>query len=207
MSRLSPALARRLDRLARHAHRFHRFAHHPLCGAYAGELLRLGRRTRLCRGCALAALGALAGAATGLLSPRLPAAPMLAGAPLLAAWAALAFAPRAGRSLSKWTTRAGPAALAGFLVIAGLRAAAGTGTSSGAGLAAAASAAAVAALGLVRYRRRGPDRAACTGCPQAPPGSRCDGYRGTARRERAFSRLAARWINRSTGRSCDTPPL
>ncbi len=204
MSRLSPALASRLDRLARHAHRFHRFAHHPLCGAYAGEVVRVGRRTRLCRGCALAALGAVAGGAAGLLAPALSSSPLLAGPLLLAGWGAVALAPRAGRPLSKWTTRAGPTALAAFLLVAGLRAATGDGPARWAGFAAAAAAAAMVALGLARYRRRGPDRTACARCPQAPPGPRCEGFREAARRERAFSRLASRWIDRASGRSCET---
>jgi hypothetical protein len=201
MSRLSPALARRLDRLARRAHLFHRFAHHPLCGAYAGEVVRVGRRARLCRGCALVTLGAVAGAAAGLLAPPLAASPLLAGPLVLAGWGVLALAPRAGRPKSKWISRAGPTALAAFLFVVGLRAATGTGPARWAGFAAAAAAVAIAALGFVGYRRRGPDRSACEGCPQAPPGPRCDGFREAARRERAFSRLASRWIDRS---SCET---
>jgi hypothetical protein len=204
VSRLQPALARRLDRLARLAHRFHRHAHHPLCGAYAGEVVRLGRRTRICRGCALVAAGALAGAVAGLCVPPLPAGPLLAGPPLLAGWALLALAPRTGRPVSKWLSRAGPAALAALLLVEGLRAALGPGLAAGAG--AAVAVAAIVALGLVRYRRRGPDRTACTGCPQAPPGPRCDGLREVARRERAFSRLASRWIARSRSGSCQTVP-
>jgi hypothetical protein len=42
MSRVPESAARDLDRLAKRAHRFHRFAHHPLCAAYAGETLRVG---------------------------------------------------------------------------------------------------------------------------------------------------------------------
>ena len=34
------ALRRKIDRLSRAAHRFHRFAHHPLCERYAGEVIR-----------------------------------------------------------------------------------------------------------------------------------------------------------------------
>jgi hypothetical protein len=44
-------LAKQLDRLSRRAHRFHRFAHHPLCGAYAAELVPLGRKARSGCGC------------------------------------------------------------------------------------------------------------------------------------------------------------
>src|SRR6478735_9596751 len=58
---------RAIDRLARGAHAFHRFAHHPLCERYASELIPLGKRTRLCRGCASAALGSLTGLVAALL--------------------------------------------------------------------------------------------------------------------------------------------
>jgi hypothetical protein len=204
VSRLQPELARRLDRLARHAHRFHRHAHHPLCGAYAGEVLRLGRRTRLCRGCTLAAAGAGAGAAMGLAAPALGPELLLLGPAVLTGWAALALAPRAGRARSKLLTRAGPVALATFLVAAGLAAAAGAGPGDWSGAATAAVSAALVALGIRAWRRRGPDRAACAGCPQAPPGPRCDGLRPVARRERAFSRLASRWIARSRPGPCET---
>ena len=40
MTRIPPQLARRLDRLSVAAHRFHRWAHHPLCTEYEGEVLR-----------------------------------------------------------------------------------------------------------------------------------------------------------------------
>src|SRR3954471_6162611 len=63
---------RAIDRLAQRAHAFHRFAHHPLCERYASELIPLGRRARLCRGCASAATGALLGALSALvLRPQL----------------------------------------------------------------------------------------------------------------------------------------
>ena len=67
MSRIPPALAHRLDRLARRAHAFHRHAHHPLCRRYRGEVVALGRRTRLCLGCTLAAAGLLLGLVLGAL--------------------------------------------------------------------------------------------------------------------------------------------
>jgi len=196
MSRIPPALARRIDRLARHAHRFHRFAHHPLCAAYAPELVRLGRRTRLCRGCTLASLGALAGALAGWAAPRLSAELLLLGPALLLGWAALALAPRGGRAASKLLTRAGPLAMAGFLVVAGLRAAVGAEPGDWSGAGSAAVTAVLVALGAWRWRRRGPDRSPCLTCPQAPAGPRCDGLRPVARRERAFSRLASLWIAR-----------
>ncbi len=40
MSRIPPAVARRVDRLALRAHAFHRWAHHPLCAWYAAEVIR-----------------------------------------------------------------------------------------------------------------------------------------------------------------------
>jgi hypothetical protein len=201
MSRIPPGLAGRIDRLARHAHRFHRYAHHPLCDAYAGEVVRLGRRTRLCRGCTLATAGALLGALAGWCSPTLPVELLLLGPALLAAWAGLALAPRRGRPASKWLTRAFPTAMAVALLVAGLRAAAAALPGDWSGAATAACSAAIVAAGLLAYRRRGPDRTACLACPQAPPGPRCDGFREAALRERAFSRLASRWL----AGSCETP--
>src|SRR5579859_1379561 len=65
------SLARRIDRLAWFAHAFHRFAHHPLCDRYQEELIPLGRRTRVCRGCSLALLGVLVGAGAGWCSRAL----------------------------------------------------------------------------------------------------------------------------------------
>jgi hypothetical protein len=195
MSRIPPPLARRIDRLARHAHRFHRFAHHPLCEAYAPELVRLGRRTRLCRGCTFSALGALGGGLLALAAPRLGLG-LLLGPMVLTGWAALALAPRGGRAASKLWTRAGPLALAGFLLVAGLRSAAGAEPGDWSGAATALVTLLLVAGGALAWRRRGPDRTACVGCPQAPAGPACDGLRPLARRERAFSRLASHWIAR-----------
>src|SRR5947207_14201496 len=78
--RVPPALARRIDRLATRAHRFHRFAHHPLCDEYAGEVIRVGRHMRLCRGCTFAIAGGLAGGVVGLLARSLVAAAVSAPA-------------------------------------------------------------------------------------------------------------------------------
>ncbi len=97
MSRISPSLARRLDRLSRRAHRFHQFAHHPLCASYAGEVLAVGRRARVCRGCALAMAGGAAGSLAGFLPPVSPA--MLGAAALgLAALTATAAGLRSVRT-------------------------------------------------------------------------------------------------------------
>jgi len=207
--RLPWTLARRLDRLARQAHAFHRLAHHPLCERYAGEVVRLGRPRaggrRICRGCALLALGALAGAllgaapgvsaGQGTLVAAADLAPLVAGWPgalaalaLLAGLCAAGLAPRRGAARPKLLTRFVPMATAVALAVTGLRA----GTPAGGALAL--GAAALVGGGVAFYRRRGPDRGPCQGCPQAPPGPRCDGLRPIARRERAFQRLAGRWI-------------
>ncbi len=214
MSRLPPALARRVDRLARRAHAFHRFAHHPLCSWYATEVIRLGRRTRICLGCTLTALGAVAGVAVGSVVPAASAAGLLAaGIVLLAAVPLVVRSSTPARasgsaraelqrpialSLSKGERSKGrarkllsrllPAAVAGFTVAQALAA------PSLARAAAAVLAAAAVGWVVLRYRRRGPDRSACQACPDGPPGSRCPGLGPIARRERALSRLAGRWI-------------
>ena len=219
MSRIPPDLARRLDRLARRAHAFHRFAHHPLCGRYRGEVVPLGRRARLCLGCTLGTAGLAAGPALGALAaarlaPLPGPAALGAGALLLLAVPlvlpgrrpAAAIAPTvnneagaspgpepgpAGRGApAKLLTRLLPALAAGALCGQALAA------PSPARAAAAALAAAALGWAWLRYRRRGPDRAACLGCPSGPPGSRCPGWAPVARRERALSRLAGRWIAR-----------
>jgi two-component system phosphate regulon sensor histidine kinase PhoR len=116
----------------------------------------------------------------------------IALAALLAAGAAWAVSRRTGLGRSKVLARLAPMALAAALIALGLRA----GGLSGllAALCAAATVAAAAAI----YRRRGPDRAACAGCPEAPASSACSGFRAIALRERAFARLAGRWIDRAT---------
>jgi hypothetical protein len=207
VSRLSPALALRVDRLARRAHGFHRWAHHPLCTRYAPELVRLGRRTRVCRGCLLAAAGIAAGLAAGLAAPALPAPLALAAAGLVALaapWATRRRAPGAtGRRAAKLLTRFVPSALAGVGV-----AQLGAGTPSG--FAAAALALAGVAALVSRYRRRGPDRGACEGCPAGPPSATCAGFARQVSRERALQRLAARWIAAEVApcrSAADDPPV
>ncbi len=185
MSALPPGLARRIDRLARRAHAFHRFAHHPLCGAYSGEVIQIGRRMRLCLGCSLATAGALLGAAAGLVSP---ASLELAGLSLatLIASGALALSRR---RLPKILTRALPMAGASACLVLGTR------ERSLAALALSTVAVAVVSLAIALYRRRGPDRAPCSSCPERTLPKACSGLRPIARRERAFQRLSARWIS------------
>ncbi|MFN0009926.1 MAG: hypothetical protein ACKVXR_18695 [Planctomycetota bacterium] len=173
-------LARRLDRLARRAHAFHRFAHHPLCDEYEGELFRCGRQTRVCRGCALAGIGAIAGAGLALVLP--PSLALAAAAVPLAAVSALA--SFRARSIGKLTGRFLPAGLLFFGIVSGLR----SGQASGLVVA-------LAALGagalLVRvYRLRGPHRGPCQVCPEQGRASPCRGFAPIVRRERAFRRVA-----------------
>jgi hypothetical protein len=196
MPRVPRQLARRLDRLARRAHRFHRFAHHPLCDAYAGEVLRVGRRGVVCRGCAAAAAGAAVGAIAGLVAP-VPATAALGAALAIAAPAAvLALAGRAPWARrSKLATRAAPVAAATAIAVLGAR--------SSAALANAVAAAVIATLAtaLALYRRRGPDRAPCADCPERWASATCSGYRRVVRREAAFGRLAGRLLaGRASGR-------
>jgi len=176
-------LARRLDRLARRAHAFHRFAHHPACSEYAGEVFLAGRRTRICRGCALASLGAVAGAGSALLVPASPT--LAAGAAAALAFAAgLALLSLRARRIGKIAGRFLPASLLLFAAVSGLRSLSALGASI-------ALAAVVSALVLVRaYRRRGPDRKPCLACPERERATPCRGYAPIVRRERAFRRRA-----------------
>jgi hypothetical protein len=173
MRRIPETTARRIDRLARSAHAFHRFAHHPLCDRYAPEVLRVGRRVRICRGCTFAACGLLAGAACGAL----------VSSPPWLHWAALAGAIAALLSARRWPkafSRGLPMGLLAF----------GTTASIASGLAAA------LVLGgfVLRYRMRGPDRSACAACPERTF-RLCSGLAPIIRRERAFQRLATVWID------------
>lgn len=191
--RLTPGQVRRIDRLSRRAHRFHRYAHHPLCGRYAGEVIRVGRRVRLCRGCTFAALGGLAGVVVGLAlargigriigltggaSTRVELAAM--------ALAALLLVPTviSKRRVPKLVSRLLPAALfalsltmsvlawqpivivAALVLVAGLR---------------------------VGYGRRGGDRSPCETCPERTL-SPCSGFAPIVRREQAFQRVVRRLV-------------
>jgi len=172
-------LARRIDRFSRRAHRFHRFAHHPLCAAYRGEVVALGRMW-ICRGCLLAMLGFLAGGGAGLAAPIVsPWAP-------LAAWGLLLLALTRGRP-PKAVSRFLPAALGAFLAAQGLRSGA-----AGWAVALAVLGGSLAFVGA--YRRRGPDRRACAACPEREGPAVCSGFRPMARREKAFRRVIRRWI-------------
>jgi hypothetical protein len=191
-SRIPPALARRLDRLARRAHAFHRWAHHPLCAPYAGEVLRVGRRARVCRGCAFTALGAVLGGAAGAAA-RVPPD----GALALLAVAALLLVRRgvSGRRASKLATRLAPAAALAGIAALGLR------SLTPAGLTIAAIVGLTAAAATAAYRRRGPDRSPCDVCPERAAPAPCSGLTPIARREAAFARASARLLGGALPRS------
>jgi hypothetical protein len=171
--RIPRPLARRIDRLAVRAHRFHRYAHHPLCGRYAGEVIRIGK-LRVCRGCSYALAGGLAGGALGLVVGEFGLLALAVATTLIAL--SLRLRP------PKLVTRFVPAAAAAFALAAGpwpVR---------------------IAALAIVGglhalYRRRGPDRSPCTTCPERAV-QPCSGLHPIVMRERAFQRLSGRWLRR-----------
>ncbi|HKU43355.1 MAG TPA: hypothetical protein VJR89_34575 [Polyangiales bacterium] len=175
-------LARRIDRLARRAHAFHRFAHHPLCDRYAGELIHL-RRQRVCRGCACALLGAALGSLSAVVAP-LPVLPALLATAV--ALAASLVALRRGFRPGKLWSRALPAGLIAHAGIAALLAGE-----------LAAACAVLAALGVLArvYRTRGPDRTPCSSCPERTREVPCSGFRDIVRAERAFVRRSRQLLD------------
>ncbi len=181
--RIPKPLARRIDRLSRHAHAFHRFAHHPLCGRYASELVSLRGRTQLCRGCLLALAGAPVGLAAGLALPAVGGFCLGLGLLALAA-AALSPARR-----SKLWTRLFPAAALAAAIGAGLQ------ETRTFGIALSAVALASALGFLWAYRRRGPNREPCESCPEYRATVACSGIQPLLRREAAFRRLPSRWLD------------
>jgi hypothetical protein len=190
VSHVPAPLARRIDRLARRAHRFHRFAHHPLCGAYAGELIALGRETRVCRGCALVAAGAAVGLVAG--SARAAATWRPSAVLMLLSSAMLVCAVGAARwklRPSKMATRFLPSLLGGAAVGQAMRA----------GVVPFALVVGYACLAVgafvFTYRRRGPDRTPCATCPERVVARPCSGLLPIVRRERAFRRLSGRWLS------------
>ncbi len=179
--RVPPELARSLSRLAGAAHRFHRFAHHPLCGAYASEVIAVGRRARICRGCTHLALGTVAGLVLGLGARALAPIGLLASAaPALGALGLLLASLR--WRMPKLVTRALPAA--------------GLGLSATAGWPGAIVAVLVFGAGRVAYRSRGPNRSPCAACPQRQDRV-CDGVRPVVQRERAVMRLSSARVARA----------
>jgi hypothetical protein len=189
--RTSPAVIRRIDRLARGAHAFHRYAHHPLCVEYSGEVFRIafgpnGRSTRFCRGCTLAGVGAILGGLMGAWT----APPLWAAATAIPL--GLAGASRSARRAGKIATRLLPAGSIAFAIGAGLRV-----WSPGGALLCGVALAAVG-LSVARYRRRGPDRSPCIRCPERTAQAPCRGLAPLVRRERAFQRMAGGWLAAAT---------
>ncbi len=167
-----------LARLSRRAHHFHRFAHHPLCGNYAGEVIRIGK-TRLCRGCSYAIAGGLAGGLAGLVlgaSTGIPVIATAAGAACLLAtlWSR--------RRVTKLWTRLVPAALFALAITCGVL------ELHPVGITAALAAVAIVVGLRVLYGKRGPDRSPCTTCPERAL-QPCSGFAPIVSRERAFQRV------------------
>ena len=191
MPRTPASLAIRIDRLSRAAHRFHRFAHHPLCDEYAGEVLALGRRTRVCRGCCGVATGSLAGLLASVFFTTSPAALLFAAAFGLGGLSAALARPSPRRArTSKIVSR--------FLPSLAITYALGRAVQLGPLGAVAAGVAVIALLGIVAlYRRRGPDRSPCASCPERNLPRPCRGIAPIVHRERAFRRLAAQWLARA----------
>jgi hypothetical protein len=181
--RLSRDVARALDRLARRAHAFHRFAHHPLCERYAGELIRLGRRERVCRGCAALASGLCVGAALAVLAAPSAAtlnAALAAGAALGAVSLRLRLPKIIGRFLPAVALGAGLASVVtAFESYAWLSGSVGC------------------MVVVLLYRRRGPSRTPCESCPERTLPAPCSGFARIVRRERAFQRVAQKLIERA----------
>ena len=183
-----PALRRKLDRLARRAHAFHRFAHHPLCVEYAGERIQIGR-IRLCRGCALLGLGLLSGLAAGItLRPNLMAA--VASLLLGVVIGLVSFRLRAPKLLGRLL----PGAALAFAGVQGLQL-------GPVGWTVAAGAVTAFAAARLLYRRRGPHRGPCETCPDREKRPACRGFAPILRRERALQRLAGKLIAKELQRN------
>jgi hypothetical protein len=184
---MNRSLAKRLDRLSRAAHRFHQFAHHPLCERYAGEVVRIGRRARsarLCRGCAYAVIGGAIGGAIGFAIADARVAFASTAIAVIALLASLRWRP------SKIVTRFVPALLLALAIVAGVTA------RSPLGLVAAFAAAASAGGLRLAYGKRGADRSPCVTCPERER-QPCAGFVAIVSRERAFQRVAGEMIMRS----------
>jgi len=186
VSRIPNVTARRIDRLAWRAHIFHRYAHHPLCEAYAGEVLRIGRM-RVCKGCTLVGLGGCLGFLLGWLLPVLPLTLLITVSILGIGWIYVIFSSPWSRRLGKGVTRLLPALMVAGLGIQGLRAA------SVLGLCMLLGACLALPIAILAYRRRGPWRWPCESCPERELRP-CSGFDPQYRRERAFQRLAGRWL-------------
>ena len=190
MRRTPRALARRIDRLARHAHAFHRFAHHPLCDRYVGEVMALNGRWRVCRGCLAVLLGLVVGLGMGLCLPAHPLAEVtLGGLATLLGVTSLVL------RLPKVIARFVPAAFASTALAASFHRACEGDTGA---IPVVAAMLLVGACGILAYRQRGPNRTTCDGCPERLGTVPCSGIAPIIRRERAFQRLSQRWLDASS---------
>ncbi|HMI83547.1 MAG TPA: hypothetical protein VK550_05600 [Polyangiaceae bacterium] len=190
MPRIPGQLAIRIDRLARTAHRFHRFAHHPLCHEYGGEVVRIGRRSRVCRGCLFVASGGVMGVISSFFFGADRAALLSLGVAGLGA-VVVTSARRSARSARapKLASRFLPALVTSYLF--------GSAVQLGVAGWALAAVGAVPVFVLVAwYRRRGPDRTPCASCSERNLATPCRGIAPIVRRERAFRRLAGQWVSR-----------
>lgn len=179
--RLLPAQARRIDRLSRRAHRFHRYAHHPLCGRYTGEVIRVGRRVRLCRGCTFTVAGGLAGGLAGL---AVDASTSVALAAVAAAAVLLVPTVVSKHRVPKLATRLLPAALFALALT--------TSVLAWQPIIVAATLVLIGGLRIL-YGRRGGDRSPCETCPERTL-SPCSGFARIVSREQAFQRVVRRWL-------------
>lgn len=172
---LPRGLAKRIDKLAWRAHAFHRFAHHPLCDSYRSEVLRIGPRLRVCKGCSLLAAGSVA----GLVAGALVRPPPVLGAIAWAVALALGLSSLRHR-LPKLLVRLLPGLGLGLALWAGW-------------LCALLSLTTVAAC-FALYRQRGSERSRCNSCHERDR-KPCSGFVLIVRRERAFQRKADGWID------------
>jgi hypothetical protein len=143
---------------------------------YRGEVFRVGRRLRLCKGCTLFVAGILLGLAMGGAYGPSP----LAGA---IGWI-LALALGIGSlrwRVPKVVGRLLPGTWLGFAFCAGWPCALLS--------------LATIVLGYLLYRRRGLDRSRCQPCHERDRRP-CSGFLLMVRRERAFQRKAGQWIDR-----------
>ena len=201
MGRVPARLAARIDRLSRTAHRFHRFAHHPLCREYGGEVVQLGRRNRICRGCLFVAIGGFTGLiASVFLQAPLSTVWLLGAGGLVALLAAVLQRSPLQRSTVRRSTgfARSPKVASRFLPALLIAFALGRAVQSGVGgrVLAALSCAPLAGVVAI-YRRRGPDRTPCSSCAERNLATPCRGIAPIVRRERAFRRLAGQWLARA----------
>ena len=192
--RLPSALAYRLSRLAARAHAFHRFAHHPLCTAYAPEVLRIGRRVHVCAGCTWAAAGSALGLLLAAATPRAWMALSCALGAQILGLAALFTSARQHAQTYKWLLRAGPMLLLAWGVMQVVCCGATFGLPAWV-IGAEGALAAVGWCAQHRYRRRPPWRLPCMTCPQRQDAV-CDGFRRVVQRERALHRASSTLIER-----------